>query len=180
MTQPTTICRSSSGSPVTCLGVRRYGAHAWPAVVIGLLLATSSPARGDNFTQGTAAAQKFGTHEIVLTGDGSVSNPFTTVATVTFTPPSGSANAKTVDAFYDGGNTWRARAYVTEIGTWQWKSSSATDPGLVGWYRPHDGTVQPGGKLPGGAVHTLTAPWVGYDAVLRLLKDGPAPREGDR
>ena len=60
-----------------------------------------------NFTRGAATAQKFGVHEIVLTGNGSVTNPFDTDATVTFTPPSGAAQAKTVKAFYDGGKTWR-------------------------------------------------------------------------
>src|SRR4029078_1742882 len=71
-------------------------------------------------------------HEIVLTGNGSVTNPFDTDATVTFTPPSGAAQAKTVKAFYDGGKTWRARVYVTESGSWQWTSSSSADAGLDG------------------------------------------------
>jgi len=81
-------------------------------------------------TTGSGTAHKFGTHEIVLTGNGSVANPFDTVATVLFTPPSGPGGAKTVDAFYDGGNTWRARVYVTETGAWTWRSASPTDPGL--------------------------------------------------
>jgi len=84
------------------------------------------------FSVGTATAMKLGTHEVVLTGNGSVANPFDTVATVTFTPPSGGANAVTVRAFYDGGSTWRARVYVTEAGTWQWTSSSGADAGLNG------------------------------------------------
>src|SRR5713101_7220067 len=84
------------------------------------------------FTVDPATAMKLGTHEIVLTGNGSVANPFDTVATVTFTPPSGGANAVTVRAFYDGGSTWRARVYVTEAGTWQWTSSSAADAALNG------------------------------------------------
>ena len=87
---------------------------------------------GVYFTSGTADAVKFGTHEIVLTGNGTVTNPFDTIATVTFTPPSGSVNAKTVYAFYDGGSTWRARVYVSESGLWTWASSSATDAGLNG------------------------------------------------
>src|SRR5687767_13787004 len=70
-----------------------------------------------NFTRGTATATKYGVHEISLTGNGSVTIPFDTVATVKFTPPSGSTNAKTVNAFYVGGNNWRARVYVPESGT---------------------------------------------------------------
>ncbi len=88
---------------------------------------TTSPSP---FTSGSATAAKFGTYEVVLTGNGSVTNPFDTLATVTFIPPSGTANAVTVSAFFDGGNTWRARVYVTETGTWQWFSNSPTDSGL--------------------------------------------------
>jgi len=47
----------------------------------------------------------------------------------------------------------------------------------VEWYRPHDGVAQTAGTVSGGAVRTLTSPWVGYDVVLRLLvADSPAPR----
>lgn len=81
-----------------------------------------------NFTRGTETAQKFGVHEISLTGDGSVPNPFDIPCKVTFTPPSGSPI--TVDAFYDGGNTWHARCYVNEIGDWSWVSVSSRDYGL--------------------------------------------------
>ncbi len=75
-------------------------------------------------------AAKFGVWEVILTGDGSVANPFDTVATVAFTPPSGRTNANTVQAFYDGGNTWRARVYVSEVGNWSWASTCKTDEGL--------------------------------------------------
>lgn len=85
-----------------------------------------------NFTTGAADARKFGTHEIVLTGRSTVANPFEAVATVRFTPPSGTANAVTVLAFYDGGDTWRARLYVAEAGQWSWSSRCATDPALDG------------------------------------------------
>jgi len=77
-------------------------------------------------------AAKFGVYEIALTGNGSVTNPFDTVATVVFTPPSGQANAKTVYAFYDGDNTWRARVYLSETGEWRWTSASSMDKQLDG------------------------------------------------
>lgn len=86
--------------------------------------------RAVNFTRGAESAKLYGAHEIVLTGDGAVANPFKTVATVTFTAPSG--ESKTVHAFYDGGDTWRARAYVTQFGKWSWSSKSADDPRLDG------------------------------------------------
>ncbi len=85
-----------------------------------------------NFTVGTDSAVKFGVHDIVLTGTSSPSNPFDVVATVTFTPPSGTRQARTVDAFYDGGDVWRARVYVSEIGKWSWSSTCKTDSGLNG------------------------------------------------
>jgi len=106
----------------------------WRAILFALAVLLLSPlaAEAANFTQGAGPATKFGTHEIVLRGNGGVANPFDTNATVTFTPPSGAGNAKTVKAFYDGGNTWRARVYVSEAGTWTWSSASAIDAGLNG------------------------------------------------
>jgi len=81
-----------------------------------------------NFTYGTETARIFGVHEISLTGNGSVPNPFDTPCELTFTPPSGLPI--TVNAFYNGGNTWHARCYVSEIGDWSWKSVSSRDSGL--------------------------------------------------
>lgn len=101
----------------------------WICLISAFLVAAAHAA---NFTTASQTAAKFGVHEIELTGNGSVANPFDTEATVTFTPPSGAAGAKTVHMFYDGGNTWRARAYVTEKGTWTWSSACPTDPALAG------------------------------------------------
>lgn len=95
---------------------------SWPAGV----------AEAGNFSTGPAPAHEFGVHEIVLSGDGGVANPLDTAATVTFTPPSGAKRAKTVNAFYDGENTWRARVYVSEVGAWNWSSTSKSDKGLDG------------------------------------------------
>jgi hypothetical protein len=95
-------------------------------------LLSCSHALADNFTTGTEEAARFGTHEIVLRGDGSVRNPFETDLRVTFTPPSGEERAVTVQAFHDGGDTWRARLYVSEAGAWKWTSHSANDAALDG------------------------------------------------
>lgn len=93
-----------------------------------------------------AAVPKFGVHEVVLSGDGSVANPFDTLATLTFTPPSGAKNARSVYAFFDGDNTWRARVYVSETGEWKWTSGCSTDQGLNG----KSGTfTAEASKLPG-------------------------------
>ena len=84
---------------------------------------------GGNFSRDNQTAKLFGVHEITLTGDGLVDNPFLTNAMVTFVPVSQQANQVSVKAFYDGGNTWRARVYITETGVWNW-SSSSDDVGL--------------------------------------------------
>jgi len=105
-----------------------------------------SAARAANFTSGEESAAKFGVHEIVVTGDGSVANPFDTIATVKFVPPSGEKHARIVHAFYDGDNTWRARVYASEVGIWKWSSTCAADRGLNG----KAGTFASGGsKLRG-------------------------------
>lgn len=116
-------CRSTYRLSISLLGV---------IVLAGSSALTSSAraAGAGNFTSGQEAARRFGVHEIVLTGDGAVANPFDAVAKVTFTPPSGAKQAKTVYAFYDGGNTWRARVYVSEAGKWRWSSTCTTDKGL--------------------------------------------------
>lgn len=106
---------------------------------------------GGNFTTGCQAARKHGVHEVALSGDGKGENPFDAVCTVRFTPPSGQKDARLVRAFYDGGNVWRARVYVSEAGRWNWRSQSPTNPelsdkggsfmaedsGLPGMLRPH-------------------------------------------
>jgi hypothetical protein len=88
------------------------------------------PTTPASFESASRVAALFGVYEVVLTGTGGVANPFNTQATVTFTAPSG--NSVTVNDFFDGGNTWRARVYVTEAGPWHWTASSADDPGLNG------------------------------------------------
>lgn len=88
-------------------------------------------ALAENFSTGATAAT-FGVHEVLLTGDGRVANPFDTQVTVLFTPSSEAKQARTVQAFYDGENTWRARAYVSESGLWRWESRCETDVQLDG------------------------------------------------
>ncbi|VAW69389.1 hypothetical protein MNBD_GAMMA10-765, partial [hydrothermal vent metagenome] len=98
------------------------------------LMAVSLTSWSANFTQqGTGVSDDvaglFAVHEIVLnTGDGSVTNPFDTNVTITFKSADKSI---TVNGFYDGGNTWRARTYIDVMGNWSWTSRSG-DPGLNG------------------------------------------------
>ncbi len=107
------------------------------------------PVDAANFTSGSADALRYGTPEIVLEGDGGVANPFETVARVSFTPPSGAAKVVTVDAFYDAGNTWRARVYVTEVGRRRWAStcdSNARLNGQAGGFLAGASAVLPGNR----------------------------------
>lgn len=64
-----------------------------------------------------------GVYEVVLTSMQTPVQPFNPgLVQVTFTPPRG--NDITVDAFYDGGSVFRARAYCEHPGNWTWRCSS--------------------------------------------------------
>ncbi len=64
-------------------------------------------------------------YEVILSPGSLRGNPFFDHhATMEFTRPDGSR--ATVDAFYDGQNLWRARAYCDQTGIWQWRSRSET------------------------------------------------------
>lgn len=80
-------------------------------------------------TGGETAAQR-GVHEVVLRTDTPTENPYLeSDMTVKFERPDGST--VTVDGFYDGDGTYRARAYCDALGEWRWESEAA-DPDLVG------------------------------------------------
>jgi hypothetical protein len=106
----------------------KHSKTSWLCLASLCLLVAGAPAAAANFTTGSSQALRFGVHELTFTGNGGVADPFATTATVTFTPPSGMA--VTTEMFWDGSNTWRARAYVTETGMWKWSSNAASDPGL--------------------------------------------------
>ncbi len=77
---------------------------------------------------GRPPAAHRGIHEVTLTSKAPFSNPYRDVEVrVAFTPPG--RDPVTVDAFYDGSGTWKARAYCHTPGEWKW-SSSANHPSL--------------------------------------------------
>jgi hypothetical protein len=84
------------------------------------------------FSSGAETARRFGVHEITLLARDGAPDPSAVLAEVTFVPPSGEANARTVAVFHDGGRTYRARVYVAETGAWRWRSRCAQDAGLDG------------------------------------------------
>ena len=74
------------------------------------------------------AVRQWSVFEAVLESDRDYDNPFwdVTVA-VQITTPSGERRA--VDAFWDGGRTWRVRVCPDEVGEWHWSTVSS---------EPHD------------------------------------------
>lgn len=145
-------------------------------------LAIAVPSWTANFSTG-ANALRFGTHEIAMKGTGDVANPFATVVTVEFTPPSGRRDARAVYAFYDGGATWKARVYVTEAGAWRWRSSSTDDSRLNGQSgafqastSPLRGMLKPHAKNP-KAWMTDDGRWFPNisDTAYRLFHSADAP-----
>ena len=69
-----------------------------------------------------------GIYELTLNATGNTGNPYDDVTfEVTFTRPDKSEVV--VDGFYDGGASFKARAYCDTPGAWQWTSSS-NNPGL--------------------------------------------------
>ncbi|OFX30304.1 MAG: hypothetical protein A2W90_14375 [Bacteroidetes bacterium GWF2_42_66] len=83
---------------------------------------------GGNFSSGNETARKFGVHEITLQTNKVAANPFGVGCRVVFYAPSG--KQWQINAFYDGGATWRARVYVNEAGDWTWKSVCKENSGL--------------------------------------------------
>jgi len=80
----------------------------------------------------TVAVALWGMFETEFTAEREVPNPFHAVTMqVVFTAPSG--RSLPVDAFWDGGRTWRVRFSPDEIGEWQWRTSAQpADAGLDG------------------------------------------------
>ena len=75
-----------------------------------------------------SASEHRGMQEITLTASPEFGNPYFDVdLTVIFTRPDGSEIS--VEGFYDGGSTFKARAYCDTIGNWRWRSVS-NNPGL--------------------------------------------------
>ncbi len=80
---------------------------------------SSSPV---HISHGHQAYQR-GVYEIALNASPVEQNPYYDITLkVTFTRPDGSE--VTVDGFYDGGISYRARAYCDTEGEWQWRSTS--------------------------------------------------------
>ncbi len=78
---------------------------------------------GGPLVAGGASAWHRGVYEITLESDGEIHDPYLgSKLAVTFTRPDGSL--VTVDGFYDGGRTFKARAHCDALGQWSWKSAS--------------------------------------------------------
>lgn len=94
-----------------------------PAVTMPLHAGGVLDTAGRNLTQGGSEALHRGAYEVKLTASPGFGNPYFEVdLRVTFTRPDGSE--VTVDGFYDGDNTFKARAYCDTVGVWKWRSAS--------------------------------------------------------
>lgn len=64
-----------------------------------------------------------GVYELSINFSEKIENPYTIDLKIKFKRPNGT-NVE-VDAFFDGGNTFKARAYADQLGKWHWTSSSS-------------------------------------------------------
>ncbi|MCC7491695.1 MAG: DUF4038 domain-containing protein [Fimbriimonadaceae bacterium] len=72
-----------------------------------------------------------GVAEVMLTAATDYAAPLWEVSPqVTFQDPAG--GSVVVEAFWDGGRTWRARCCPAVAGTWQWRATCPQDAGLAG------------------------------------------------
>lgn len=81
----------------------------------------------------TADVPRWTAHELTFESGESWADPFWDVdLAVELTSPSGQRT--TVDAFWDGGSTWRARVRPDDVGEWSWRTVGAagTATGLAG------------------------------------------------
>ena len=80
-------------------------------------------AQAQVIVRGNQPAPWRGVYEVVLTSKPPSAQPFQPgLVQVTFTQPNGTD--VTVDAFYDGGSLFKARAYCEHTGDWTWRCSS--------------------------------------------------------
>ena len=86
------------------------------------------------FTAMSQDALKWHKYELVFTSSMDYENPLQEVRSmeVTFTSPTG--EQKTINGFWDGGRTWRARLMPWETGTWSYQTacSDTKNTGLNG------------------------------------------------
>ena len=101
------------------------------ALTVALLaLAISGKVSGE---ERMAEVPRWNVYEVRLESSRVYSNPFWDVTTtISFASPSGKEHR--VEAFWDGGRTWRARFAPDEVGKWTWRSvcSNKSDHGLHG------------------------------------------------
>lgn len=114
----------------------------WAIAALTLVALGAGPVGGaeENRTPASEAGQSAiargeqaphrGVFELALTASPGFGNPYDDVEVqVTLTRPGG--DTVTVDGFFDGETTWKARAYCDTLGEWRWKSSS-NNAGLHG------------------------------------------------
>ncbi len=103
---------------------REPHAHILALFTLPLLVAAIAAEAAPNIATDSNTAQLYGVHEITMDAtDLGTHNPWTEIElTVEYTLPDGTK--KSVDAFYDGKQQFKARAYCSQAGCWSWRSRS--------------------------------------------------------
>jgi len=93
-------------------------------ITVGFGGETGETSRSDVlFSSGAAHASHRGVYQVALESSGQLGNPYFDVdLTVTFTRPDKTRVA--VEGFFDGGRSFKARAYCDMTGQWTWTSES--------------------------------------------------------
>lgn len=102
---------------------RRRAQLARVLVLTLSVLCAAGPVVAAQISRGAEEAPHRGVYEIALKAEGEYANPYTDLEfNVTFKRPDNSTVR--VDGFFDGGNTFKARAYCDAVGEWGWESRS--------------------------------------------------------
>jgi hypothetical protein len=131
--------------------------------------AWSAPQPLETRTGETIIVSQYREHEIVLRTSGQHANPYTGVSlSATFTGPTKTVR---VNGFWDGGELFKLRMLPTEVGVWQWRTTSS-DPelnNLAGSFvcqaSPNRGYVRVSPSLP------YTFEWAGDGTPFFLMGD---------
>lgn len=152
-----------------------YWLTAFPAV---MLVSIGTVATADDVARWQVA-------EVELTAADEHADPLAVSCTVSLTSPDGAKT--TIDAFWDGDRTWRARFSPEKPGTWHWTSDCELDGGLNGTRgsfrvsdRPADTTISRNGpvRLADDRLHFVRADgepffWLADTAWNGVLRSKP-------
>ncbi len=112
------------------VSLKASSSRLWAGMVVVAALLLACQPRGR--VMAMEQVKVYHVYEAELTAAKDYDNPFWDVTvTATFTSPSGKTHK--IEAFWDGGRTWRLRFAPDEVGQWKWQTvSEPEDGGLSG------------------------------------------------